>query len=47
MGSLCPRHVLPRAQVGPSGPRVEQAEEQALVRAAVIDVEGRVNVLLR
>jgi hypothetical protein len=27
MGSLRPRHVLPRAQVGPSGPRVERVEE--------------------
>jgi hypothetical protein len=40
------RHVLPRAWAGPSGPRVEWAEEQALVRVATVDAEGRVNVLL-
>jgi hypothetical protein len=46
MGSLHTRHVLPRAQAGPSGLRVEWAEEQALVHVAAADVEGRTNVLL-
>jgi hypothetical protein len=30
----------------PSVPRVDQAEERALVRVAAADVEGRANVLL-
>jgi hypothetical protein len=47
MGSLRPRHALPRAQAGPSGPRVEQAEEQAFVHVAAADVAGRANILLR
>jgi hypothetical protein len=47
MGSLRPRHVLLRAQAGPSGPRVEQVEERMLVHAVIADVEGRANVLLR
>jgi hypothetical protein len=46
MGSLHPRHVLPRAQAGLSGPMVDRTEEQALVRAAKSDVEGRANVVL-
>jgi hypothetical protein len=46
MGSLRPRHVFPRALASPSVPRVEQAEERVLVRAAAVDVEGWANVLL-
>jgi predicted oxidoreductase len=42
MGSLRPRHVLPRAQAGPSRLRVKQA----LIRVVAADVEGRANVLL-
>jgi hypothetical protein len=46
MGSLRPRHVLPRAQADSSGLMVERLEEQALVRTAATDIEGRANVLL-
>jgi hypothetical protein len=46
MGSLRYRHALLGAQTGSSGPMVEQTEEQALIRAAAADVEGRENVLL-
>jgi hypothetical protein len=46
MGSICPRFAFTGALASPSAPRVDQAEERAIVRAAAADVEGRANVLL-
>jgi hypothetical protein len=46
MGSIRPCFAFPGALAGPSALRVDQAEERALVHAAVVDVEGRANVLL-
>jgi hypothetical protein len=46
MGSIRPHFALPRALVGPSIPRVDQAEERALVHAAAADVEGWATALL-
>jgi hypothetical protein len=46
MGSIRPRFALPGALAGPSAPRVDQAEERALVSAVAADVEGRANILL-
>jgi hypothetical protein len=46
MGSIHPHFALPAALAGPLAPRVDQAEERALVRVAAADVEGRVNILL-
>jgi hypothetical protein len=46
MGSIQPHFALPGALAGPSAPRVDQAEERALVHTAAADVKGRANVLL-
>jgi hypothetical protein len=46
MGSIRPRYAFLGALAGPSAPRVDQAEERALVCAAAVDVEGRANILL-
>jgi hypothetical protein len=46
IGILRPHHALLRAQAGLSRPRVEQAEERALVCVTAADVEVRANVLL-
>jgi hypothetical protein len=45
-GSIRPHFALPRALANPPAPRVDQVEEQALVRVAAVDVEGRANILL-
>jgi hypothetical protein len=47
MGSLHYCQALPGAQAGSSRPMVEQTKGQVLVHAAIVDVEGRANVLLR
>jgi hypothetical protein len=46
IGSLRHCQTLPKAQAGSLGPMVERTKEQALVRAAATDIEGRANVLL-